>query len=263
MKIDFTEVRENLRWLRGEDGIVSEAEAVAVLAKVLRPLLSVEGYELSEAQRTLDSRMDLIGITVDDKSPKQQIGIEYRHHGHKPIALDGVSPLLDSSSSTEFDRLMLIGRFGFTNTARQAAEKREPVRVELLDLLGLEQWTNRVEAGEPDYAREVQILIKGISHEFAELVAKHPDTLDHLEWRDLERMMERVMSGLGFSVTLTPPSKDGGKDLILTCNIKQGQQSYIVELKHWRDEPIGDEPIGVRPAILRFCRLSLSAETIL
>jgi restriction endonuclease Mrr len=47
-------------------------------------------------------------------------------------------------------------------------------------------------------------------------------------------MMERVMSGLGFSVTLTPPSKDGGKDLILTCNIKRGEQSYIVELKHWR-----------------------------
>jgi hypothetical protein len=40
--------------------------------------------------------------------------------------------------------------------------------------------------------------------------------LDHLEWRDLERMMARVMEGLGFKVTLTPPSKDGGKDLILT-----------------------------------------------
>lgn len=129
---------------------------------------------------------------------------------------------------------MLIGRFGFTDEAREAAERREPVRIELLDLTGIDEWINRVEAGEPDYAGRVQILIRGISHEFARLVAENPETLDELEWRDLERMMERVMSGLGFSVTLTPPSKDGGKDLILTCNVKQGEQSYIVELKHWR-----------------------------
>ncbi len=48
MKIDFTEVRKNLRWLRGEDGVVPETEAVDVLALVLRPLLLVEGYDISK-----------------------------------------------------------------------------------------------------------------------------------------------------------------------------------------------------------------------
>jgi restriction system protein len=235
MKIDFTEVRKNLRWLRGEDGVVPETEAVDVLALVLRPLLLVEGYDISKQHGAQELGVDLIGSPADDNSPKQNIGVEYKHHGQgKPIALDAVNQLLSAARSMHFDRLMLIGRFGFTDEAREAAERREPVRIELLDLTGIDEWINRVEAGEPDYAGRVQILIRGISHEFARLVAENPETLDELEWRDLERMMERVMSGLGFSVTLTLPSKDGGKDLILTCNIQQGEQSYIVELKHWR-----------------------------
>ena len=46
--------------------------------------------------------------------------------------------------------------------------------------------------------------------------------------------MARVMEGLGFRVTLTPPSKDGGKDLILVCTVANHEESFIIELKHWR-----------------------------
>jgi hypothetical protein len=42
------------------------------------------------------------------------------------------------------------------------------------------------------------------------------------------------MEGLGFECQLTRPSKDGGKDLILMWRAKSGDQSFIVELKHWR-----------------------------
>jgi restriction system protein len=73
-----------------------------------------------------------------------------------------------------------------------------------------------------------------MSHELAALIATNPKALDHVEWRDLERVMARIMEGLGFSVKLTPPSKDGGKDLILSCTAFRGYVSFIVELKHWR-----------------------------
>jgi restriction system protein len=33
---------------------------------------------------------------------------------------------------------------------------------------------------------------------------------------------------------VTPPSKDGGKDIILVCNVADGDESCIIELKHWR-----------------------------
>ncbi len=235
MEIDFEEIREDLRWLRGEDGVVPEAQATAVLARVLTPLLFVEGFTVSEQHGSQESGLDLLAKSSSGKLVSGGIGIEYKHHGKgKPIGLEAVEQLLHSSQFSQFDRLMLIGRFGFTIEAREAAERTDPVRIDLLDLTGIERWVDRVEAGQPDYANQVQILIKGVSHEFAKIVAANPEALDHLEWRDLERMMERVMSELGFSVTLTPASKDGGKDLILRCRVRQNEQSYVVELKHWR-----------------------------
>jgi hypothetical protein len=128
----------------------------------------------------------------------------------------------------------LIGRFGFTNAARDAVRHSDPVKIELLDLSGIESWVDRLDVDRSDAAARVQLLIRSISHEFAKMVAKDPEILEHLEWRDLERMIGRVMEGLGFKVTLTPASKDKGKDLILVCNVSDGEASFIVELKHWR-----------------------------
>jgi restriction system protein len=58
--------------------------------------------------------------------------------------------------------------------------------------------------------------------------------LDNLEWRDIERTVAEVFDGLGFKVTLTPPAKDGGKDIILSCHIHGKNTEYYVEIKHWR-----------------------------
>ncbi len=65
-------------------------------------------------------------------------------------------------------------------------------------------------------------------------IAKNPDSLGELDWRDLERVLAEAFRGIGFSVELTPGSKDGGKDLILTCVTGDGERSYYVEVKHWR-----------------------------
>jgi restriction system protein len=243
--MDFNRIRRDLQWLRGEDGVVRAEEAVKVLSRVLAPLLDAEGLSLSEPEHP-DFGMDLCASSADART---SVAIEYKHHGHgKPIDVTSMDKLIgnlgmnmprtqrveDTRAFTRFDRIMLIGRFGFTKAAIEAARSREPVKVELLDLEGIGAWIHRLEVGKPDFAERVQILVRSISHEFAKLVSESPDALDHLEWRDLERMMARVMEGLGFECELTPPSKDGGKDLILTWRARSGTKSFIVELKHWR-----------------------------
>jgi hypothetical protein len=40
--------------------------------------------------------------------------------------------------------------------------------------------------------------------------------------------------GLGYGVRLTPPSKDGGKDLIVRCLKLDKTDRYYIEIKHWR-----------------------------
>lgn len=232
---DFNRLRKDLRWLRGEDGVVPASQAEDVLARILAPLLSAEGLDLF-APDGPGMGVDLVACTPKGADDFQvSVAIEYKHHGRgHPIGLDAVRQFLKHAGTTPYKRAMLIGRFGFTSVAREEARRLDPISVELLDLTGLEAWIRRVEVGQPSDVARIQLLIRSISHEFAQLVAANPESLDHLEWRDLERMMARVMEGLGFKTTLTPPSKDGGKDLVLVCDATNGQESFIIELKHWR-----------------------------
>ena len=74
---------------------------------------------------------------------------------------------------------------------------------------------------------KIVAAITNLSKQLARLIAHDPKGLDDLEWRDMERMLAAVFQGLGFDVTLTPSSKDGGKDLILEFIVKGEQHSYI------------------------------------
>jgi restriction system protein len=221
-------LRDDFQWLRGEDGVVDHSQAVEILARLLAPLLSAEGFELF-APDGPGLGVDLVAGTPTGKDRFQvSVAIEYKHHGQGcPIGVDTVRELMGAAAAIPYDRAPLIGRFGFTAAAREHARRLEPISIELMDLAGIEAWIHRYETGQPRNAHRVQLLIQSISHEFAQLVARHPETLDYLEWRDLERMMARVMEGLGFKTTLTPPSKDGGKDLVLICSATDGVVSQI------------------------------------
>lgn len=64
-------------------------------------------------------------------------------------------------------------------------------------------------------------------------IARNPNELYEVEWRTLEHVIAEIFEGLGFAVTLTEASKDGGKDLILACEIGGRPASFVVEIKHW------------------------------
>ena len=234
--MDFDSLRNGLQWLRSEDGAVSAQQAIQVLQSVLQPLFEVENLVLFAPQDPRKLSVDLFAATKSSDSEfSTSVAIEYEHHGAgKPIDIDQVKKLVADASETPYERAMLIGRFGFTKAAREEAAITAPVRVELLDLSDIGAWIGRVEVGQPAYAREVTSLVRALSQKLVALVASDPAALDCLEWRDLERMMAEVMRGLGFDCELTASSKDGGKDLILNWTASTGEQSFLVELRHWR-----------------------------
>ena len=200
--MDFDQLKRDLQWLRGEDGVVPEKEALRVLSRLLAPLLAVEGLELFESE-SRGRGVDLLAGPRDHYGEgvgyRASVAIEYKHRGQgRPLNVNAIEQLIANMGKTPYDRAMLIGRFGFTRAAVEAARSREPVAIELLDLAGIGAWISRLEAGKPGYAEQVQVLITSVSHEFARIVSETPTALDCLEWRDLERMMARVMEGLGF-----------------------------------------------------------------
>jgi Holliday junction resolvase len=235
MSFDIKEHKDlinKIREIRGR----SPMEAEQLLAAVLRPLLKNEGFTTFESRKSSsNSGVDFVAVKNRQKGGMPySIGIEYKYSNRNPVSFHQISSVLIDSILQPFNRLVLISNIGFTKGVIERVKQIEPVSIELLDLQDLENWVSRL-AEQPDGMPDrVRLLITTLSHDFAILVAENPTALDHLEWRDLERMMERIMQGIGFNVILTRPSKDEGKDLILSCEATDGEKSYIIELKHWR-----------------------------
>ena len=129
---------------------------------------------------------------------------------------------------------MIITNTRFTSNAIQVAQRELPLSIELINIDVLKSWVARIEACDSIDQLQVEQIIKVVSRRFARLIAENPRNLDKLEWRDIERMLAEVFDELEFSVTLTPGSKDGGKDIILECIVSGHYESYIIEVKHWR-----------------------------
>jgi hypothetical protein len=98
---------------------------------------------------------------------------------------------------------------------------------------------DRPDSGLPRLELIVRTAMRGI----AVAIARNPDCLRQVEWRDLERVLREVFEKLGFSTELTRPSQDGGFDLRLQCQDEGRPKTFFVEVKHW-------EGSGKRPGRL-------------
>ena len=215
---------------------LSPREAEDALMDVLQPLLTEDGYEVSQTPRLFDRGLDFLAkrsATQDYEA--QTLGIEFKYYSSSSaVGVDQVRQLIGTALLNEIDRAILLVNTRFTNAARYLVQRELPLQLELVDLDALRAWAARLQVEDENLVSEVAQILRVVSKQFAILIAKNPNVLEELEWRDLERTVAESFDGLGFIVTLTPSSKDGGKDIILECRVQGQQQEYIVELKHWR-----------------------------
>ena len=107
-----------------------------------------------------------------------------------------------------------------------------------------------------DVEQHVLHVVSEFCVQLCELVAKSSDALHHLEWRQVEQLIATALDGMGFDVILTPPSKDGGNDVVANCYLKGRKLTYFVEVKHWRS--------GKRPSprmVFDFVEVNVSEQT--
>jgi restriction system protein len=235
MNVDFPELQRIVDRLETSTERVSGQEAEHLLMDVLRPLLHNDGYVVTYVSgRTEENGFDFLARrAASPEFAATAIGIEYKHL-RAPVAVASVRQLLGAAVGRAINRVMLISNSGFTKQAKREVARDLPVIAELIDLQELKEWIRRGTLFPDGPGSPVEDLIREVSRRFAQLVARDPTQLDHLEWRDMERLVAEVFRGLGFSVTLTPSSKDGGKDVILECCVDGLKKSYVVEIKHWR-----------------------------
>ena len=243
--VELARVDDALARLANPTGKMSPREAEDALGRVLTPLLNAAGYQVSQAsqaKQTASSPVNRIDFVIRKDSAEaegvaDQIGLEFKYYS-KPISKTEVAQVLGTAMLHAFDRMVLVSNSNFTSAARAAVEQAMPVKIELLGYDDLKAWASslRADASDDELSANasVRALVKAISSEFAQLIARNAEVLRSLEWRQLEETMAEVFSGLGFKTTLTPGSKDGGKDIILEYIVNGAGATFYVEMKHWR-----------------------------
>jgi restriction system protein len=83
--------------------------------------------------------------------------------------------------------------------------------------------------------------VTSVSDELLNKLAKDPELLYQLSPRLFEEVVAELLARLGYDVTLTPASRDGGKDIYVASRNELGSFLYIVECKRYAP----DNPVGV------------------
>lgn len=121
---------------------------------------------------------------------------------------------------------------GYANVLQQLASFRQP------GLIGLD--------GQPldrrsRPARRIITAIRDVNRELLATLQRDPDQVYRLTPRQFEEVTATLFEQLGYDVTLTPASKDGGKDLYIAKTDALGSFLYYVECKRYAP----DRPVGV------------------
>jgi len=214
--------------------IGNASDAEHVMGQVLDPLLAEDGYTVEVPNGTRDNGIDFLARKKGSLNPTADaIGIEYKHY-RSQVGSNVVRSLIGAAVVMGINRVMLVTNSRFSHSAHELIRHNAPLRVELMDIDALRSWVERIRVVPSMDVSEVTIIRRTMTHKLISLICRNPRALDEIEWREMEYVLTEVFNGLGFEATLTPGSKDGGKDIVLTCEIATKIHRYYVEVKHWR-----------------------------
>lgn len=88
---------------------------------------------------------------------------------------------------------------------------------------------------------QIQIELNEINDELIAYLARHPEYMRHLHPRKFEELIAEIIKSKGYEVTLTPQTRDGGKDIVAIYKSPFGNQMFIIECKRYNE----DNKVGV------------------
>jgi restriction system protein len=105
--------------------------------------------------------------------------------------------------------------------------------------------------------RQIAERAQIVSGEMLRRLAVRPELVHELEPHQFEELAAELFEKKGFSVTLTPRTRDGGKDLYLAQSTELGSFRYAVECKRYRpDRPVSIDVIQRLAGVVDMERLT-------
>lgn len=134
--------------------------------------------------------------------------------------------------------------YPYTNQDRaQGYSKYNPLKEVYPQFFSSEQIENN---------KKLQVDLNEVNTELIAYLAKHPEFLHELHHRKFEELIAEIFRNKGYDVTLTPKTRDGGKDIIALYKSPFGHQMFIIECKKYTTKKVGVELVrglyGVKTA---------------
>lgn len=219
---------------RFESGAFQEpADAEKLIVEIFQACghaVSQKGFVASDDGVDCFVRTDFNGL-------HQTIGVEVKAR-RQPAGFETVEKALHLRATSQFDRVMVISRSGFSAKVLQHANTVGLGQIDLFSPADLRIWLSK-QVQPKEVESEYNRIVRGAMRDLALLIAKHPEALAKIEWRELEKVLRETFEGIGFDTKLTRPGKDGGFDLELSSTEGGHTRVYLVEVKHWSDQKPG------------------------
>ena len=171
-------LQERVQRFWKESAELNAAEAEERLLPLLKDLMEAQGFDMIPAVRPDTSATDYVGSAKAGGTQEGRIGVEYKHYKEeRRVGVQAVEQVVLLAERANLDRVVLIGRPGFTQQAISLARQQFPVAVELLTPGGLLTLARSLDKPSDAPGPEIAALIRRFSHHAARLVAEHPDAL--------------------------------------------------------------------------------------
>jgi restriction system protein len=206
----------------------AEIQAIRALRPTARIICLARSYTWSgQADLTLElgnlSRAEFSELVEKFKGFDASVDLDidlFSALGGNPLFARLTADLLESSSLTP--RELLRRLHSFTYSGLVGADGRPLARGSLVE-------------------NQIVVDICSVSDDLLRRVHSNPKLLYELTPRRFEEFVAEVLDRLGYQVTLTPASKDGGKDIYAARKDHLGSFLYVVECKKYAP----DHRVGV------------------
>lgn len=223
---ELDQIERDIAYLRA--GAESVGRAEETLLRIARPMFESNGFAVTASGIGPDAGIDFAARDQQGQS----VGVIVKCTVHR-LGVPEIRAVIAAAEAREYSQYLLITNSALRPDAVEFARQAAHRAVNVVTIDQIRGWVAGIRARISKPAGAVAALVSDLSRRLIRLVAHDPRTLAEIEWRDLERTLAEAFSGLGFRVTLTPPAKDGGKDIILECMELGSLKTYVVEIKHW------------------------------
>jgi restriction system protein len=145
--------------------------------------VSEKGFAASDEGVDCFVRTDLNGV-------HQTIGVEGKV-GKQPVSTETIQKALNLKAISQFDRVMVISRSGFSAKALQHADTVGLGQIDLFSPADLRVWLAK-QAQPKEAENEYDRIVRGAMRDLALLIAKQPEALAKIEWRELEKVLRET-----------------------------------------------------------------------